>query len=57
MLPFIRWLPRLEEIRFWYWNTAGEHEIDLSKLNEEREKLVGACKVTLYLSESVYLKT
>lgn len=57
MLPFIRWLPRLREIRFWHWFTIPEtHEIDLSKMNEERKKLVGACKVTLYLEEPLYLK-
>lgn len=61
MLPFIRRLPRLKVLKILYFTedlkkipTDG---FNLSTLNEERKKLSGACKFTLYVCERLYLKT
>lgn len=53
LIPFLRRLPALKEL----YNKAHKFQVNLSKLNEEREKLTGAGKVTLYLEEEVYLET
>lgn len=53
LIPFLRRLPALKEL----FNKAHKFQVNLSKLNEEREKLTGAGKVTLYLEEEVYLET
>lgn len=59
MLPFLRLLPKLKEIRIhgnkdYLYNKEG---YNLRVLNEERKKLSGACKVTIYIYEWYYLKT
>lgn len=58
VLPFIRRLPNLKVLSINYLKNRENSDImlDLSSLNKERKKLVGACKVTIYVNEVVYLK-
>lgn len=59
ILPFLRLLPKLKEIiiphRFKH--DSGFEGYNLRALNEEREKLSGACKVTIYVAAKYYLIT
>lgn len=58
MLPFLRLLPKLKEIRLSYNLNEPQFEgYNLRALNEERKKLSGACKVTIYVCEMYYLET
>lgn len=59
MLPFLRLLPKLKDIRIPYIGKSMEdfEGYNLRALNEERKKLSGACKVTIYVFETYYLKT
>ncbi|XP_031634204.1 uncharacterized protein LOC116347653 isoform X2 [Contarinia nasturtii] len=61
LLPFIRQLPRLKQIKVrkllsgeTVLNDVG---IDLEALNKERESLTGACKTTIYVEEDIFLAT
>lgn len=60
ILPFIRHSKKLKEIRLCLLK-EGIHfnngYLNLHKLNEEREKLNGARKVTIYVDEKVFLAT
>lgn len=58
IFPFIRQLPKLKELSIHQLKYPFEETvIGLSTLNEERKKLAGACKITIFLTEWVYLPT
>lgn len=54
ILPFIRQSKYLNEISI---RTLEENQLNLLTLNNERKKLIGAQKVTIYVSEEVYFAT
>lgn len=54
ILPFIRYSPHLNEIAI---RKLESNTLDISVLNNERIKLNGAQKVTIYVAEHVYLAT
>lgn len=53
LIPFIRRLPQLKAIGIPHF----EQNLDLLVLNEERKKLSGACKLTIYVPEHIYFRT
>lgn len=61
MLPFLRYFPRLREIKM--SDNFGTHSsfendiVDLVTYNKERSKLAGARKVTIYVREALFLAT
>lgn len=58
LIPLIQRLPKLKEIYMrWFDRSSNGIQIDLSILNEEREKLSRACKLTINLPEKSYLAT
>lgn len=63
LMPFIRRTATLDKIRVAYshvndvYFNRGTDTIDLVKLNEERARLPGARKITIYVGEGVYLAT
>lgn len=62
VIPFIRQCPQLKKIRIntiingTYFN-EGVNVLDLSALNNQREKLANARKLIIYVDEMVYLAT
>lgn len=55
ILPFFRRSTKLNKIKIQY---QGEQKVlNLSMLNKERAKLVGARKMTIYVEDDVYLAT
>lgn len=60
LLAFVRGSIKLKEIFIEFW-CQGTHKnegiIDVSKLNKERAKLAGACKMIIYVHENVFLAT
>ncbi|XP_055306167.1 uncharacterized protein LOC129570540 [Sitodiplosis mosellana] len=58
---FMRYAPKLKEIKVQYLLGGTHFErggvINLSGLNKERKRLAGACKVTIYVDENVFLST
>lgn len=56
-MPFISQAPKLKEIYILNLLIKNETDADinLSSLNNEREKLPNAKKVTIYANESIYL--
>lgn len=62
LLTCIRMLPNLKKVICEHLeriptDTIEGNQIDLPTLNRERKKLAGACKVTIYVDEEVYLET
>lgn len=70
IIPFIKWIPNLEELLVTKVVKKGPKEvsdlkniedrtipINLVELNNERAKLVGAKKIALYVPEPIYLIT
>ena len=58
LLPLIQRLPKLKSFCIQNFESyETDKQIDLFELNEERKKLPGACKLTIYVSENVYLST
>lgn len=57
LLPFIRRLPNLNEIFYIRLSAyvTNAPDFNLPELQKEREKLPGACKVTIYAEEHRYL--
>lgn len=54
--PFIRNSPKLKQIRIKDAKVDFKN-VDLWALNEEREKILGAQKISIYVNEVVYLAT
>ncbi|XP_031628909.1 uncharacterized protein LOC116344482 [Contarinia nasturtii] len=62
ILPFICHAKKLNKIKFERLMSGSYFDeetniLDLFELNKMREKLVGACKITIYVEEDVYLAT
>lgn len=60
ILPFIRHAARVKEIRIYNLEEGSYFEddvIDVAALNRERERLIGACKQTIYVKEKIILAT
>lgn len=59
ILPFIRHSTKLKKMKIQYLSDSKncQNILNLSNLNDEREKLHGASKVTIYVNEEVYLAT
>lgn len=56
LLILIKRCKKLKELRIWFAKYKVFYP-NLLKLNKEREKLVGANKVTIYLHDAIYLAT
>ncbi|XP_031633931.1 uncharacterized protein LOC116347480 [Contarinia nasturtii] len=62
ILPYVRHAQKLNKIKVKCLESGSlfdenEKILDLLVLNKEREELVGACKITIYVEEDVYLAT
>lgn len=57
ILPFIRQSPKLRKFKIKLFLDKDLVSIDLILLNKEREKLVGARNLIIYVEESIYLAT
>ncbi|XP_031621914.1 uncharacterized protein LOC116339964 [Contarinia nasturtii] len=62
ILPIVRHAERVNKIKVKYFRCGSHFDgnnkiLDLLALNKEREKLVGARKITIYVEENVYLAT
>lgn len=60
ILPFIRYARNLKKIKIDNWEESSRFKngiIDLPSLNEERKRFAGACKVTIYVKEDIFLST
>ncbi|XP_031640829.1 uncharacterized protein LOC116352404 [Contarinia nasturtii] len=57
ILPFIKYSPKLKEIYIVDGYNYHENLLDLSTWNKERQKLGGACKITILIDDDCYFKT
>lgn len=62
ILPFIRKSVKLHKIKIDFLGSGAHFDVqtnivDLRGLNQEREKLIGARKLTIYVKEKIYLAT
>lgn len=62
ILPFICHATKVNKIQVTFLTNGSHFDecneiLDLVALNKERDKLVGACKVMIYVMENVYLAT
>ena len=55
VLQFIRYSVNLKKIRAEF--DKGQGALDLRKLNDERKKVAGACKVVIYVTTDIFLST
>ncbi|XP_055298555.1 uncharacterized protein LOC129566540 [Sitodiplosis mosellana] len=60
IVTFVHFAPKIKEIKV-RWIQDGTNfkdgVIDLPALNKERKRLPGACKVTVYVKENIFLST
>lgn len=57
IMPFIRFLPKLNTIVMFNFKGNGTYVLEIEKLNEVRSNLDKARKITIYVEERVYLAT
>lgn len=55
LTPIVGRLPKLTSVSVDY--LFDSNYIDLVALNDERKKMSGACKVTIYVIDQIYLET
>lgn len=55
ILQFVRHSAKLKEIKVRFCESHGD--LDLEKLNEERKKFANACKVRIFVTTDLFLKT
>lgn len=56
LMQIVRYLPKLKEL-IADFREINSNPLNLIELNEERKKLAGACKVSIYIAEEYYLRT
>lgn len=55
VMQFIRYSIKLSKLRVEFEH--GQGALDIEKLNEERKKLVGACKLMIFVTTDIFLQT